>query len=586
MSIDQDQPPTKEPSRPDDKGDSNEVGENPNSCNEATQLDKGDEDEVHQSQEQDTSKDQGLKSNDKVSLTPDPVAAEANTSSSNEELDKSNVSVKTKRQLDSPVDADNPAKRSKPQGETPEPPKTVTDTSETSAVAKPEAVASVDSPSEQMDVEEAPKPAPTPDDATPEDEANPSTSPSEEPDAMDVDETKSENKDASAAANTQSDDDLDYTYDLIDPALSGVMKLEDMIIPKVDPLESLTFRDLAELEAALQIGDHYNYGEDDGWKGDWAGNLDLFRKEVVVNKNYLNTQPSAKPIRIDYCDWVASNARDKKDLRGLELLFRYVYHMKGTPAMAKKILAYALQRPAQSSEERLDIIIKAANRMNYDPIVLKQDGWTIKKTENPEGPLGGAIYIGRRVIWQKHEAVIVAYIPDETYGGLWKGVFLEDLDTFDMEPGELAQALRKFENKSRKKTTRSSTHSGSTRFAATAKFTVPGIENGIILAKPTHRASKGIMWPARVRNVVEGKLTADGKVVSVFISIMLCSSSVLHVYLTLCLQSSRQRRNSSKNQIHVIFLAPFWNAQDADASKITNATDPYSVGKLQSLFRA
>ncbi len=532
MSIDQDQPSTQEPTRPDDKGDSNEVGEVSNSCNgnEATQLDKGDA--AHQSQDEGTSKeDQGLKSNDKDTPASDPVAAEASTSSSNEEIDKSNAS--TKRQLDSPVEADNPAKRSKPQGETPEPPKPpkpAPETSETSAATKPEAVASDDSPPEQMDVEEAPKSAPTPDDATPEDGANPSASPppSEKSDAMDVDEAESssavdENKDAGAAANAQSDDDLDYSSDLIDPALSGVMKLEDMIIPKVEPLESLTFRDLAELEAALQIGDHYNYGEDDGWKGDWAGNLDLFRKEVVVNKNYLNTQPSAKPIRIDYCDWVASNARDKKDLRGLELLFRYVYHMEGTPAMAKKILAYALQRPAQSSEERLDIIIKAATRMNYDPIVLKQDGWTIKKTENPEGPLGGAVYIGRRVIWQKHEAVIVAYIPDETYGGLWKGVFLEDLDTFDMEPGELRMGLKKYENKTRQKTTRNSTHSGSTRFAATAKFTVPGIENGIILAKPTNRASKGVMWPARVRNVVEGKLTADGKVVSVCISIMLRS---------------------------------------------------------------
>ena len=110
---------------------------------------------------------------------------------------------------------------------------------------------------------------------------------------MDVDEPSSsstledEDKDAGAAATTQSDDDLDYTPDLIDPALEGVMKLEDMVIPKVDPLDPLTFRDLAELEAALQIGDHFNYGEDDGWKGDWAGNLDLFRKEVVVNKNYL-----------------------------------------------------------------------------------------------------------------------------------------------------------------------------------------------------------------------------------------------------------------------------------------------------------
>jgi len=339
MSIDQDQlPPNKESSCPDDKGDSIAVGEISSSFTAATQLDKGDT--VNKGQDQGTSEDHVLKSNDKD--TPNPVAAETSTSSSSEALDKPNDSTNMKRQLDSPMDEDNPSKRSKPQGETPEPaPKPAPETPSaimngSSAVSKPESVASADSPSEQMDVEERSKSAPTS-----ADEANPSPPPSEQSDAMDVDETKSssaddEDNDAGAAANAQSDDDLDFTFDLIDPALAGVMKLEDMIIPKVEPLDRLTFRDLAELEAALQIGDHYNYGEDDGWKGDWAGNLDLFRKEVVVNKNYLNTQPSAKPIRIDYCDWVASNARNKNDLRGLELLFRYVYHMKGTPAMAKK----------------------------------------------------------------------------------------------------------------------------------------------------------------------------------------------------------------------------------------------------------
>jgi len=158
-------------------------------------------------------------------------------------------------------------------------------------------------------------------------------------------------------------------------------------------------------------------------------------------------------------------------------------------------------------------------------------------------------------------------------------VFLEDLDTFDMEPGELQMGLKKLENKTRQKPTRSNAQSGSTRFAATAKFSVPGIENGIILAKPTNRASKGIMWPARVRNVVEGKLTADGKVVSDCIPMKLCRTFKYECafYLTVASLFS-QRRNSSKNQIHVIFLAPFWNAQDASVSKMSNATDPYSVG--------
>jgi acetoin utilization deacetylase AcuC-like enzyme len=505
--------------------------------------------------------------NESGTSTQASAAGETNTTlaeASGESDNTNGDSNGTKRQLDSPLNGQNSPKRAKPQGDSPAPvvePKALSDTNST--ILQPEANEST--AVEQMDVEES-KPTPPTNGDTPaepstsEEKAKPLPPPSstaeQQTDAMEVEETKSHSSDDDGANvidnNTNYDDtNIDYR-DLIDPALADVMRLEDMVIPKVDPLESLTFRDLAQLEAALQIGDHYNYGEDDGWKGDWAGNLDLFRKEVVVNKNYLNTQPSGKPIRIDYCDWVASNARDHNDLRGLELLFRYVYHMKGTPAMAKKILAYALQRPAKSSEERLDFIIKAANRMNYDPIVLQQDGWTIKKADSPEGPLGGAIYIGKRVMWQKHEAVVVGYIPDETYGGLWKGVFLEDLDTFDMEPGELQRGLKKWENKQRQKTTRSNAATGSTRFAATAKFVVPGIENGIILAKPTNRAAKGLLWPARVRNVVEGKLTAEGKV----------------------------RRNSSKNQIHVIFLAPFWNAQEVSPSKMADATDPYSLGPL------
>ena len=512
MSIDQDQQNTKSDSLPDTMDGMDDQVAAVETSNNVTEADKSTAENGKDDSPGD--EDQVVASND-----TSPAAHIADSSRPNEELGESNeANTNPKRALESPTDEGNSPKRSKPQGATPEPaPEMSSEILNGSLDApKSEAVSSANSSSEGMDIEE-------PSEAVLNNEKEPplSPQPSEKSDAMDVDDTKSssvpDDKDRGSSndqADIPSDDDLEYTEDLIDPALKGVMRLEDLIIPKVDPLERLTFRDLAELEAALQIGDHYNYGEDDGWKGDWAGNLDLFRKEVVVNKNYLNTQPSAKPIRIDYCDWVASNARSKDDLRGLELLFRYVYHMKGTPAMAKRILAHALQRPAQSSEERLDIIIKAASRMNYDPIVLKQDGWTIKKTESPEGPLGGAIYIGKRVIWQKHEAVIVAYIPDETYGGLWKGVFVEDLDTFDMEPGELRTGLKKWENKQKQKTTRNRAQSGSTRFAATAKFTVPGIENGIILAKPNNRASKGILWPARVRNVVEGKLTAEGKVVS------------------------------------------------------------------------
>ena len=185
---------------------------------------------------------------------------------------------------------------------------------------------------------------------------------------------------------------------------------------------------MKELESALQIGDTYGYADDDGWKSDWGGNLLLHMKEVIINKGYIADQPNAKPIRLRYCDWVSSNASNCDDLRGLELLFRFVYNMKGTPDMAKKVLAWAIHRPAESAQHRLQFITDAIRRATYDPAVLQQDGWTIKKA--PEG--GEAFHIGRRIMWQKHEAIVLAFTPDDTYGGLWKGIFVEDLETFDL----------------------------------------------------------------------------------------------------------------------------------------------------------
>lgn len=160
----------------------------------------------------------------------------------------------------------------------------------------------------------------------------------------------------------------------------------------------------------------------------------------------------------------------------------------------------------------------------------------------------------RRIFWQKHEAIVIAFTHDETYGGLWKAVYVEDLDTFDLEPGELKKAIKQWENKLRqdtKKRTSRTTPSGSTRFASTATFTVDGIEDGIILAVSNSKAAQEVLWPARVCHVVEGNLTASGNV----------------------------RRNSSKNQIQVVFLAPFWNGQQA-SSRVRSADDPYSLGPL------
>ena len=322
---------------------------------------------------------------------------------------------------------------------------------------------------------------------------------------------------SNADVECMTDDDVDYSG-IIDPSFAELIKLED--IPTVVPLHQPALRDIAELGSALQIGDKYHHGADDGWKNDWSGNLQLYDKEVVVNRGYIVSQPSIKPIKIPFYDWVAKSAPNSNSLRGLELLFSYVYHMKGTPPMAKKIMAYSLQRTAETADQRLEFILHAVRRISYDPVVLKQDGWQTCKSESPEGALGGAFLIGRRIIWQRYEALVIAFVRDEEFGCLWKAVWVEDLDTFDLEAGELKEAMKKWDNKQAKlnkknKGTRATAStSGSTRFASNAKFTVDGIENGIVLAASSNKASQGVLWPARVRHVAETNLTSAGTVVS------------------------------------------------------------------------
>lgn len=203
-------------------------------------------------------------------------------------------------------------------------------------------------------------------------------------------------------------------------------------------------------------------------------------------------------------EWCAKSSVENAGLRGLELLLSYVYHTKGCPQMAQKILAHALGKPASSMQKRLEFITDAIRRITFDPVVLDQDGWTTKKAESPEGSMGGAFLIGRRVIWQKYEAIIIAFTLDEAWGSLWKAVWIEDLETFDMEADEVKEALLKYEKRQariQKRAVSANIASGSTRKQATARFLVEGIEHGIVLA--LSKASKGVMWPARVMHVSE-----------------------------------------------------------------------------------
>lgn len=291
---------------------------------------------------------------------------------------------------------------------------------------------------------------------------------------------------------------------------------------------------IAELENSLQLGDKYDFSEDDAWKKDWSGNLALFQKDVVVNQGYVTKHEGhgMKPIKVPFHEYVAKSSSENHELRGLELLLSYVYHTQGCPRMAQRILANALRKPANTTHERIDFIIDAIRRTTYDPLVLEQDGWTTKKADTPEGSMGGANLIGRRIIWERHEAIICAFTPDEKWGSLWKAIYVEDLETFDMEADEVQEGLTKYEKKlariQKKNASAKVAAGGATRKQAIARFLVEGIEHGIVLALPSKSSSKGVMWPARVMHVSEMSSAYTGSGVSVCVPC--CASLIQSCY--------------------------------------------------------
>ena len=350
-------------------------------------------------------------------------------------------------------------------------------------------------------------------------------------------------------------------------------------IPEVEYLPPLSAREFAELELALQIGDKFTHGEDNYWREDWVGNLQLIDKDLLMNKDKMVQRPGTKPVLLPFCEWVTKTSQNANDFRAIRLLFSHISGIRGTPDMAKKIMAYSLKRPASTVEERLKYINQAVRRISYDPDVLRQDGWTTTKSDSPEGASGGSYLIGRRVIWHRYEAIIIAFVKDDEIGDLWKAMWVEDQETFDLEADELQDALTKWDKKNSSKqkkllanrSAKASNSSnkalskpvGSVRFEATRNFTVDGIENGIILAT-SYSARNGVPWPARVMHSSEVK--ALGAQVS-------------------------SRRSSSKNEIQVVFLAPYWNGQYSQSfrsrgssTNLNNeATNKFSTGDLLEL---
>lgn len=343
-----------------------------------------------------------------------------------------------------------------------------------------------------------------------------------------------------------------------DAYFRSLVKLDP--IPGAPPIKKLSPRELAQLELSLQIGDRFSdYSNDTTWREDWNGNLQLIDKEIITNLEELATIPSAKKKTIPFCDLVAKLARHGDDFTGIKLLFSFVYHMEGTPLMAKKILAYYIHRPVSSISERLQCVMEACRRISYDPIVLTHDGWTTVKADAPDGFTGGSFLIGRRLIWEKYEAVVIAFVKDEDIGDLWKCLWIEDLDTFDLEADELLEGMKKWEKivtKRKNAVVTSKQSRPSNRFEANRNFTVEGIEHGIVLAK-SYRSRAGHPWPARIMHVTELKALGN-QILS--------------------------RRSSSKNEIHVVFLAPFWNGdRNGTGSNPTAATSKYATGPLFEL---
>lgn len=298
-------------------------------------------------------------------------------------------------------------------------------------------------------------------------------------------------------------------------------------------LPQLTNSEKNELERYL------DFGADESWKDDWMGSLAFADKEIQ-NPDGKSRERSKKSL----FRWAG---RGKLSRKLLYNLIRLVYNLKETPTQAKNILGNANSELGVSIQE-------AVRRVFYDPIVLQQDGWTTAKSDEPIGSSGGPHRIGERVVWQGHEGVVIAYVYDPDIGDLWKAMWLEEFDTFDLEVEELEDAKRRFERKLKlkeqqtgsavagvpqNKPVSSSTKQdpGAERRSgrhASADFQVKGIEHGIILAVSYGRGARpGVFWPARVIHFSE--MQAAGT----------------------------QKRSGSKQKIDVVFLAPYWNAFNA-----------------------
>lgn len=313
-------------------------------------------------------------------------------------------------------------------------------------------------------------------------------------------------------------------------------------LPKhVRPLAPITESEKAELEIALQFNTNNDDSEkdssedEDGWHEDWSGNLALLGRQIS-NPLIRRRKPHKTELILSLLEWAEQRSTHTIAKRLGRNLLAYVH--SSAPPMAQKILSYTSKMWEQ--DERYDVS-QSIKRCSYDPTVLREDGWTTKASKDgsaEQRASGGPAHIGQHIYWQGYEAVVIAYVHDNDIGDLWKAVWLDGFETFDLEAEELQTAVLKWNrrkkrsNKSEKKSEKKVPDITSNRFAATKDFHVDGIEHGVVLATTYNpNARQGVFWPARVMHASE-----------------LDSSS------------TQRKRSSAKQKVNVVFLAPYWNS--------------------------
>lgn len=288
-------------------------------------------------------------------------------------------------------------------------------------------------------------------------------------------------------------------------------------LPKTVPsVKKLTKAEIEELERVLELSSD----GDEGWRSDWAGNLALAEKDILNPSQKIKEK---KSFRQALSMWALASPANARYLRNL---IRFVCSMDQVPTSVKKILGTI------SDSTDIEELINKIRRASFDPQVLEEDGWTIVKSEKPEGASGGAHHIGDRIRCDGYDGVIIAYVHDPDIGDLWKAIWTEDLVAFDMEVEELLDAKKKWERRQNQLLIDPKLSRRSARFPVSSDFTVKGIEFGIVLgASYSKGARPGVYWPARVMHASESN-------------------------------GSQGKRSSTKQKVDLVFLAPYWSSDD------------------------